>query len=93
MLARLTRFERATTAFGGQYSIQLSYRRVGGEFYRVAAGLVQCLLANLRVSVEEGGGGLKTLGVVTVCESINPYLAIGGRGMHKALPANIDPDM
>lgn len=31
-LARLTRFERATTAFGGQYSIQLSYRRVGGNY-------------------------------------------------------------
>ena len=27
VLARLTRFERATPAFGGQYSIQLSYRR------------------------------------------------------------------
>ena len=27
-LARLTRFERATPAFGGQYSIQLSYRRL-----------------------------------------------------------------
>ena len=26
-LARLTRFERATPAFGGLYSIQLSYRR------------------------------------------------------------------
>ena len=26
-LVRLRRFERPTTAFGGQYSIQLSYRR------------------------------------------------------------------
>ena len=29
-LARLTRFERATPAFGGLYSIQLSYRRAEG---------------------------------------------------------------
>jgi hypothetical protein len=30
-LARLTRFERATPAFGGQCSIQLSYRRFGQD--------------------------------------------------------------
>ena len=28
-MARLRRFERPTPAFGGQYSIQLSYRRFG----------------------------------------------------------------
>ncbi len=38
-MARLTRFERATPAFGGLYSIQLSYRRAEElllivEFYR-----------------------------------------------------------
>ena len=27
-MARLARFERTTPAFGGQYSIQLSYRRL-----------------------------------------------------------------
>jgi hypothetical protein len=32
-LARLRRFERPTPAFGGQYSIHLSYRRVGENFY------------------------------------------------------------
>ena len=30
LLARSTRFERATPAFGGQYSIQLSYEREEG---------------------------------------------------------------
>ena len=30
-LARLRRFERPTPAFGGQYSIQLSYGRKEGE--------------------------------------------------------------
>ncbi len=34
-MARLTRFERATPAFGGLYSIQLSYRRAEKfAFYR-----------------------------------------------------------
>lgn len=32
-LARLRRFERPTPAFGGQYSIHLSYRRVGENYY------------------------------------------------------------
>jgi hypothetical protein len=29
VMARLTRFERATPTFGGLYSIQLSYKRMG----------------------------------------------------------------
>ena len=36
-LARLTRFERATPAFGGQYSIQLSYRREGMQILSKSA--------------------------------------------------------
>ena len=34
-MARLTRFERATPAFGGQYSIQLSYGRKEGAKHSV----------------------------------------------------------
>ena len=33
-LARLARFERATAWFVARYSIQLSYRRVEGAYYR-----------------------------------------------------------
>ena len=33
-LARLARFERATAWFVARYSIQLSYRRVEGRYYR-----------------------------------------------------------
>ena len=40
-LARLTRFERATPAFGGQYSIQLSYRRFGPHCVARVAVILQ----------------------------------------------------
>ena len=33
-MARLARFERATAWFVARYSIQLSYRRVEGAYYR-----------------------------------------------------------
>ena len=33
-MARLARFERATAWFVARYSIQLSYRRVEGRYYR-----------------------------------------------------------
>ena len=33
-LARLARFERATAWFVARYSIQLSYRRVEGRYYK-----------------------------------------------------------
>ena len=33
-MARLARFERATAWFVARYSIQLSYRRVEGRYYK-----------------------------------------------------------
>ena len=40
-MARLARFERATAWFVARYSIQLSYRRVEGRYYRDVTGLSQ----------------------------------------------------
>jgi hypothetical protein len=37
-VVRPARFERATPAFGGQYSIQLSYRRIAGVAILLAVG-------------------------------------------------------
>ena len=37
-MVRPARFERATPAFGGQYSIQLSYRREGVDYSRFCLG-------------------------------------------------------
>ena len=50
-LARLTRFERATPAFGGQYSIQLSYRRFGPHCMARAKLILQRTRRNLRRAV------------------------------------------
>ena len=38
-MARLARFERATAWFVARYSIQLSYRRVEGRYYRYQSPL------------------------------------------------------
>ena len=43
-MARLARFERATAWFVARYSIQLSYRRVEGRYYREEAVLSQGLM-------------------------------------------------
>jgi hypothetical protein len=51
LLARPTRFERATPAFGGQYYIQLSYgrvREVNDSGFQSAAST--CVLSDLRPS-------------------------------------------
>ena len=49
-LARLARFERATAWFVARYSIQLSYRRVEGRYYRYQRLLRQALRRQKSVS-------------------------------------------
>ena len=48
ILARLARFERATAWFVARYSIQLSYRRVEGRYYREEPVLSQGLKGRFR---------------------------------------------
>ena len=45
IMARPKRFERSTPAFGGQYSIQLSYGRKGGEHNGFFLGRLPAALA------------------------------------------------
>ena len=48
LLARPARFERATPGFGGQYSIQLSYGRLGGAIIeKLEARLTLCVVASI----------------------------------------------
>jgi hypothetical protein len=48
-LARLARFERATAWFVARYSIQLSYRRVEGRYYKYRCHVRQGLAAQKSV--------------------------------------------
>jgi cytochrome c5 len=57
-LARLTRFERATPAFGGLYSIQLSYRRFAGTASVLpirGTNAARVLVQNTAMAMKPGG--------------------------------------
>ena len=45
-MARLARFERATAWFVARYSIQLSYRRVEGRYYKDEVVMSQGLISS-----------------------------------------------
>ncbi len=56
-LARPTRFERVTAWFVARYSIQLSYGRVEGAYYREEGVLSQGLMADRQLRAAGGFAG------------------------------------
>jgi hypothetical protein len=91
-MARPRRFERPTPAFGGQYSIQLSYGRLGAAILPFACCHVQSIDL-LAASIEEGSRGFETLGVVAVIQAVDPYPPVARWRMDKPGIAQVDADM
>ncbi len=89
---RPKRFERSTPAFGGQYSIQLSYGRAGAAILQSAPVRVQSIDAAM-VSVEKGSRSLETLGVVAIAQAVDAYAPTGRRCVNESRIAQIDADM
>ena len=98
-LVRPRRFERPTPAFGGQYSIQLSYGRIGlspvqgAGFYLLAASPSMPIRKRPCDSIEKCSCRLEALGVVAVIQAVDAHPPVTRWGMDEALVAQVDPDM
>ena len=68
-MARLARFERATAWFVARYSIQLSYRRVEGRYYREEVVCSQGLVG-VEISRAEAKTGCKYGGFVALFDPL-----------------------